>query len=163
MTVHVLGLAVCVLVAGPWLDAQTESLAGVANKAAGRRESASGTTKTYTNADLQPCREEAAPDAPIPVARPATPATDLAREEIVREVGPAVGTIQAGSSAGTGFFVAPGVMLTNKHVIDGGSPLRVRFANGTVSAASVIRTARDADLALVRVDTPPADQPLVTL
>jgi S1-C subfamily serine protease len=161
MTLRVVGLALGTAVAAPRLLAQTGSLAGAAASANERHETASAAAKRYTNADLQPCREEEVPAAqPIHLA-PATPAAAVAREDIVRMVSPAVGTIQAGSASGSGFFVAPGVMLTNKHVVQAGSPLRIRFSDGTVSSAAIIRSARDADLALVQVEAPPPNQPTV--
>ena len=156
------GVVTCAVLAGPRLSAQTGSLAGAASAATERRERTSSSTKTYTNADLEPCRDAVETAAPIPMAS-ATPAAERSREDIVKAVGPAVGTIQAGSVSGTGFFVAPGIMLTNRHVIEGGAPLRVRFANGVASSASVMRSAPDADLALVRVDTPPAAQATAAL
>jgi hypothetical protein len=81
----------------------------------------------------------------------------------VRAVAPAVVTIETTAATGSGFFVAPALVLTNKHVVNGGSSMRVRFADGKTSSAYVSTTAADADLALVRVEQPPVSQPTLTL
>jgi hypothetical protein len=72
-------------------------------------------------------------------------------------------TIEQGRTVGSGFFVAPGIVLTNRHVVDGANSVRVKFSNGRTSAAYVTSVASDADLALVRVDAPPAPQPTLSL
>jgi hypothetical protein len=85
---------------------------------------------------------------------------NVRREDIVRAVTPAVVTIETSAGTGTGFFVAAGLVLTNKHVIAGSSSMRVKFANGSTSPAYVSTAADDADLAVVRVErslpSPPA-------
>jgi hypothetical protein len=58
--------------------------------------------------------------------------------------------------------VAPDVVLTNKHVIDGSSSVQVRFFDGSTSSAYVSATAFDADLALVHVNQVPPSQPILT-
>src|SRR5581483_8384059 len=93
----------------------------------------------------------------------AGPLSEAAREAIVRRVAPAVVTIEAADVVGSGFFVAPGLVVTNKHVVGGGSTVRVRMANGRTSGGFVAAAATDADLALVRVDSPPNPQPTVAL
>lgn len=94
-----------------------------------------------------------------------TPARALhAQKDVVRTLMPAVVTIEAGPATGSGFFVAPDTVRTNRHVIGGASDFgRVRFSNGATSPAYVSSTAVDADLALVRVEQPPAAHPTLAL
>ena len=80
------------------------------------------------------------------------PGPVLSREEIVSRVMPAVVTIQSGNSAGTGFFVDRGLVVTNQHVVGDAHLVQVRLSNGTSANGTVLRRASDADLALVRVD-----------
>jgi len=155
----------------PWsrLLAQTQSLGDVANKAAQQRP-ATEPSRVFTNADLKPgegsasSNPDASPsDTSIISLAPSPLGPAPAREDIIRAVVPAVVAIETTGGTGTGFFVAPGLVLTNKHVIAGASSIRVRFSNGSTSSAYVSTTATDADLALVRVERPPAPQPTLTL
>ncbi len=65
--------------------------------------------------------------------------------------------------SGSGTMVAPGVVLTARHVVESCKAVRVTSANGVVRAASGRVVARgrerDADLALVRLDGPSPDVP----
>jgi len=81
----------------------------------------------------------------------------------VRTALPAVVTIHTESATGAGFFVAPALLLTNRHVIDGASSLHVTFSDGRTSSAIVSSIAQDADLALVRVANPPTPQATLTM
>jgi len=63
-------------------------------------------------------------------------------------------TIRAGMASGTGFFVRPGLILTNHHVVGEERAVQVHLANGTTASGTVTTTASDADLALVRVSIP---------
>ena len=155
--------------------AQSQSLGDAATRAAQQRKSTTAPSKVYTNADeasTAPCQQDSSHlvsnpsnHSAEPVATPAIPSSlaGLTREDIVKGATPAVVTIEAGSVSGTGFFVAPGLVLTNKHVISSGASLRIRFFNGRTSPASVSVAAQDADLALVAVANPPSPQPTLTL
>jgi len=161
------GLAIAatvILIRGSVADGQ--SLDAAAKKAAEERKAQSDASKTYTNADLKPVADPspAVVDAELTAETPPSPPmTDAVRESILSRVVPAVVTIEQGRTIGTGFFVAPAIVLTNRHVVDGANSVRVRLANGRTSAASVMSVASDADLALVRVDSPPTPQPTVSL
>jgi uncharacterized protein len=56
------------------------------------------------------------------------------------------------TSSGSGFFVAPGIVLTNKHVVRGCSTLRVRADSGRTFRADVSIADPTVDLALLNVD-----------
>ena len=79
-----------------------------------------------------------------------------------------VGTVQ-GMSAGTGFFIAPDLMVTNFHVIEGATPENIFVTNksmGGLKRIEILKTLGPmrevgADFALLRV--PGADQPFYTL
>jgi S1-C subfamily serine protease len=170
---HTRGLALWIIVASTsaattlaHLDAQTQppSLADVAARTAERKDATPA--RTYGDADLRPVGSTpAGPAIDLPSVPPdnGTPLTERRREDVVRAVMPAVVTIESGNSMGTGFFVAPDVVLTNKHVVSSAGSLRLRFSNGSSSAGFVSATASDADLALVRVDQPPASHPSLRL
>lgn len=56
------------------------------------------------------------------------------------------------TSSGSGFFVSPGVVLTNKHVVRGCSTLRVRADSGRTLRADVSIADPTVDLAVLNVD-----------
>jgi S1-C subfamily serine protease len=129
-----------------------------------QRDGATPKSKVYTNADLKRPEDATPASSPNPDdAGTALPKIEMSREEIVRTVMPAVVTIETNVASGTGFFVGPGVVLTNKHVVNGGSSMRVRFSSGQTSPAYVTSTASDGDLALVRVEGPASRQSQVVM
>src|SRR5262249_60960797 len=85
------------------------------------------------------------------------------RKDSVRGVPPAVVTIEPSPGTGTGFFVAAGLVPTNKPVIAGSSSMRVKFANGSPSPAYVSTAADDADLAVLRIERSLPSQPALSL
>jgi S1-C subfamily serine protease len=93
-------------------------------------------------------RFEAAPDTgPAPVDSGLAPATvDRVTSSTVKVEGIACDRQQDG----TGFVVAPGVVVTNAHVVAGESETEVIFGNGRASA-SVTSFDPDRDLALLSV------------
>ena len=171
--VCLLGIAAVSSASSAQLVAQTQSLGDAAGRAAEQRSSAPTPAKVYTNTDQMPAPCEPGVSGVgsggiESLASSGAPgnsggASDLPREEIVRRATPAVVTIRAGSVAGTGFFVAPGLVLTNKHVISGGGSLEVVFFDGRTSRAAVSGVSQNADLALVAVEHPPSPQPTLAL
>jgi hypothetical protein len=101
-----------------------------------------------------------------PPARPAsapmrvTSATKAspARVGVVASVLPAVVTIETDTGTGSGFFVrADGLLLTNEHVVDGARRITVRTSTGDKYLASVVRSVKTHDLALLKIaGAPPA-------
>jgi serine protease DegQ len=58
---------------------------------------------------------------------------------------------------GTGVVVsAAGAILTSLHVVDGATAIRVTFADGTASSATITTRQADQDIAVLTADTPPA-------
>jgi S1-C subfamily serine protease len=76
-------------------------------------------------------------------------------------VAPGVAVLTAGRAVGAGFAVAPGLLLTAAHVVEGVSGLDVRLRDGRVVRGEVVeRAAGGLDVALVRI---PLDLPVLAL
>lgn len=89
-------------------------------------------------------------------------ATPTTLEDMVSRVVPAVVSIDAGGSRGTGFFIRSDYVLTNAHVV--GSQTSVQLVSGaTKRSGRVLRTAPGSDLALVQVSNPDPRQATLTL
>jgi hypothetical protein len=108
------------------------------------------------------------PPAPVAAATPGpaapppgAPATSL--EEVVGSSVPAVVAIEAASSRGSGFFVAPDTIVTNAHVVQGASYVTVKLPAGASLQGRVATSSTDVDLAVVRVSGGRADQPALPL
>lgn len=95
----------------------------------------------------------------FPFAYPAM--TSLA--DLVERVSPAVVNIIVTSETvdsttegqGSGFVISPkGEVVTNYHVIDGGTRIEVVFGNGERYPANIIGTDEETDLALLQIDDP---------
>lgn len=97
---------------------------------------------------------ETTPTAPVHHAQSA--------EQIYARDGPAVvvitSTLQTqGTALGSGFVIDKrGDILTNDHVVRGGTRIRVGFSNGAAYSARVVGADRSSDVAVVRVSVPAA-------
>ena len=128
-----------------------------------------------TTADMLPDRSQnrrpAAPGdpppySPLPSAPPVAPAPFPAAstlEDVIGAAVPGVVSIETGGGRGSGFFVGPGVIITNHHVVEGNVSVTVRLSSGDTLPGRVERTSVEVDLAIVRVDNPPPAQPLLRL
>jgi len=123
-----------------------------------------------TDAESQPRPATDAPTAPVapPPAEPApAPATtspsSSSLEDLVATIGPAVVLIETPTGRGTGFFVRPDTLITNAHVTGRETSVRIRRATGETASARVERVAEDIDLAVLKMDTPAANQSTLTL
>jgi S1-C subfamily serine protease len=64
--------------------------------------------------------------------------------------------VQTDEGHGSGFLISPqGYILTNHHVVSTARIVRVRWPDGTEGPAQVLRTNRERDVALIKVDRPP--------
>ncbi|HUU36266.1 MAG TPA: trypsin-like peptidase domain-containing protein, partial [Vicinamibacterales bacterium] len=81
-------------------------------------------------------------------------------EDVVARATDAVVMVETTDSRGTGFFVAPDVLVTNDHVVGTNTSVTVRLHDGTARPARVERTAPEVDLAVLRVSGSPAPQVL---
>ena len=104
-----------------------------------------------------PFTREAAP----PSTLIASPSASL--EDLVSRVSPAVVTIEASSSRGSGFFVAPDTILTNVHVVTSATSVTVRRTDGSTTTARVETQSAPYDIAVLKVSTPLPDQPTIQL
>ncbi|HKY14471.1 MAG TPA: MarP family serine protease [Microthrixaceae bacterium] len=99
------------------------------------------------------------PEAPAPPPNSTVGAdvVDRAVASTLKVVAEACGRLQSGS----GFVVAPGLVVTNAHVVAGGDSIRVETTDGTRFAAEAVGFDPDADLALLRA--PALDRPALPL
>jgi len=98
-----------------------------------------------------------------PAARTAeAPASATPLEDIVARSLPAVVSIQAGASRGTGFFVRPNLVLTNAHVV-GTQPTAQLQAGHVAYSARVTNLSPGTDLALLEVFNPSPHQATLAL
>ena len=94
---------------------------------------------------------------PVPVSLP--PAS---LEDVVGRVLPAVASITAGQARGTGFFVRNDQVLTNAHVIEGQTSVRLQVGEATYTAR-VTTVAQGSDLAILQVYNPNPKQATLRL
>jgi hypothetical protein len=113
------------------------------------------------------------PDSPIEVPvtpRDGTPPpavpdplVPVSLEDVVARAVQAVVRVEAGSSMGSGFFVAPDTVLTNAHVVSNASSVTIRRPNGTTVAAFVASVSSDIDVAVLKVFSPDQTQVVLPL
>jgi S1-C subfamily serine protease len=122
--------------------------------------SAPATPGSAPIADAAPALDEplTAPTA----AAPASTSPPDSLEDVVSRVLPAVASITAGPSRGTGFFVRPTQVLTNAHVIQGQSSVTLQVGSATYTAR-VMTVSTGSDLALLQVSNPNPDQTVLAL
>ena len=105
----------------------------------------------------------------VPFARDAAPPSTLiasesaSLEDLISRVSPAVVTIEASSSRGSGFFVGPDTILTNVHVVTSSTSVTVRRTDGSTTAARVETQSAPYDIAVLKVSNPVPDQPTIRL
>ena len=108
----------------------------------------------------------AAAAAPSSVAPP-TPAlsttTALSTEEIVQKALPAVVTVETSEGRGSAFFVAPGRLLTNAHVVGSNAWVKLKGQDNLSLDATVERSDTDYDVAILAVRQPNPKQTFLTL
>ena len=82
---------------------------------------------------------------------------ELSLEDLVARALPAVASIQAGNARGTGFFVRPDAIITNAHVIDGQTTVRLQVGDRSF-AGRVMSVSPGSDLAVIQVERPNPSQ-----
>jgi hypothetical protein len=104
-------------------------------------------------ADLTPAVVVLSPTtvAPSPTETTLPSSTSSSLEDVVSRVLPAVASISAGQSRGTGFFVRADQVLTNAHVVQGQSTVTLQVGTATYNAR-VERVSQGSDLALLIVN-----------
>jgi putative serine protease PepD len=121
-------------------------------------------------ADRQDGHRQAAPplgEPPRVAIDPGDGAEDdtalLSTEEIVTRSMPAVVTVVTKDGLGSGFFVASDTVITNAHVIAGHTLVTVRRGGAYSRTARVQHASDDIDLAVLKLDIPDFDQPVLPL
>jgi hypothetical protein len=84
-------------------------------------------------------------------------------EDVVGRSLPAIVSIEAGQSRGSGFFAAPRTVITNRHVIQNNVSVMVRLSSGDALPGRIEATSSEYDLAIVRVDGALPSQPVLPL
>jgi S1-C subfamily serine protease len=106
--------------------------------------------------------DDPAPIEPTPaVVLPAAPPPD-SLEDVVSRILPAVASITAGQSRGTGFFIRPDQVLTNAHVIQGQTTATLQVGTAMYDAR-VTTVSPGSDLALLQVFNANPDQPVLSM
>lgn len=113
---------------------------------------AAPTQATLTNARL--VNDLAVPAAPLSDTAPqAAASSDDRLVAAVAQVKPATVTILTESGAGSGVFIdEDGHVVTNNHVVEGSQRFVVVYADGSRVSASLVGTAPEFDLAVLKVD-----------
>jgi S1-C subfamily serine protease len=101
------------------------------------------------------------PVAPV-ATTPAAPQPPASLEDVVGRVLPAVASITAGQARGTGFFVRHDQVLTNAHVVEGQTSVRLQAGQATYTAR-VTTVATGSDLAILQVYNPDPKQATLRL
>ncbi|HHX95021.1 MAG TPA: trypsin-like peptidase domain-containing protein [Clostridia bacterium] len=89
---------------------------------------------------------------------------ELMEDEIVRQCRPAVVSVEAGNSRGTGFNISPeGTIITNEHVVSGAPKIIVRFEDGRIFHTDRYQVIAGADIAVLHINADTHDLPVVEI
>jgi S1-C subfamily serine protease len=128
--------------------------------------SPSSAPSSVPTADALPAVTDTAPAAPAFAPASTATATPLpataSLEDVVSRILPAVGSITAGQSRGTGFFIRSDHVLTNAHVVQGHTSATMQVGSTTYHAR-VITVSSGSDLALLQVSNGNPNQPVLAL
>ncbi|MEQ8399239.1 trypsin-like peptidase domain-containing protein [Thalassobaculum sp.] len=95
------------------------------------------------------------------IVRPTEPGEAGSISALYKTSIPAVATIHAGNSQGSGFFIARDLVVTNAHVVGDASRAEVELQSGRRLSADVVeRGDGDLDLAVLRLNSPVDVRPL---
>jgi S1-C subfamily serine protease len=113
-------------------------------------------------ADAEPALVDASTESTTPTTAPEPLPATASLEDVVSRILPAVASITAGPSRGTGFFVRTDQVLTNAHVIQGQNSVTLQVGSATYTAR-VITVSTGSDLALLQVYGGNPNQPVLTM
>lgn len=92
----------------------------------------------------------------VPVVPPVLPLADMVENSL-----PGIVEIRTGSGIGTGFIVhEAGVVITNKHVVEGDSQVGIRLATGEEYQGEVFSVHPTLDLAYIEIDSGDTFRPI---
>jgi putative serine protease PepD len=128
------------------------SIAALAGGGAGAVVAASRDASGTTAAATAPTTGAAGSATAVPASDPSG-ATTLTAGEIYKNASPGVVDLKVNDSAeGSGFVVdKKGDVVTNAHVVEGATTIKVTFADGTKVSGRVLGTDATTDIAVVRV------------
>jgi Trypsin-like peptidase domain len=89
---------------------------------------------------------------PASTAPPTATSPELTVEQLVQQSLSAVVTVQAGSSSGSGFFITEsGIVVTNRHVVQGATQVGVTTSKGETFQSEALFVHPTKDLALIKL------------
>jgi hypothetical protein len=91
------------------------------------------------------------------------PAPPGSLEDVISGAMPAVVRVETGQGSGSGFFVKPDTILTNVHVVGSNLLVTIRRQDGNTQSARVETTAPELDIAVLRIPSADASQPILRL
>jgi S1-C subfamily serine protease len=144
-------------VAAPAATIPVAAPATEATRADIHAEDAAGPQASQTTAGASLLTTPPPTVTPVPVSLP--PAS---LEDVVGRVLPAVASITAGQARGTGFFVRHDQVLTNAHVVEGQTSVRLQVGEAAYTAR-VTTVAQGSDLAILQVYNPNPKQATLRL
>ncbi|WP_457330737.1 trypsin-like peptidase domain-containing protein [Rhizobacter sp. P5_C2] len=117
--------------------------------------------------EADPAKAEAMPDAkrakPVPLPKAAKPVPGDRKKQTASDT-PEPGEPHLSTSTGSGVVIIDnGTILTNLHVVQGSKKLRVTFADGFESDATVVGIEPEHDLAVLRAKSIPDDLQAATM
>lgn len=117
--------------------------------------------------EADPAKAEATPDAkrakPAPLPKAAKPVPGDRKKQTAADT-PEPGEPHLSTSTGSGVVIIDnGTILTNLHVVQGSKKLRVTFADGFESDATVVGVEPEHDLAVLRAKSIPDDLQAATM
>lgn len=89
---------------------------------------------------------------PVSATPPTAAPAALTVEQLVQQSLPSVVTVQAGSSSGSGFFITEsGIVVTNRHVVQGATQVGVTTSKGETLQSEALFVHPTKDLALIKL------------
>lgn len=92
-------------------------------------------------------------------------ATQLASTDaVLQQVKPTVVMVYGADGVGSGMILrSPGIILTNKHIVDNFATVKVQIADGTIYDGTVVDFDLQHDLALIKLKQSALNLPIITL
>ena len=94
---------------------------------------------------------------------PLKPAGERRLEDVIAGIFPAVVSIKTGDGSASGFFAAPGRIITAEHAVSGTAYVTVNLSDGETVPARLTRADEGADLAVLQVTRPLSSQATIPL
>ncbi|PRO66894.1 S1 family peptidase [Alkalicoccus urumqiensis] len=99
----------------------------------------------------------------FPAAEFLANANRLNDDPVIEEYKESIVVVRTEASKGTGFVIGDGLIMTNEHVIDDGSPVSVHFEDGTSYRVEAAASDETLDLAVLEAEGDSFDHPALSL